>query len=84
VPLLGSLTCFLHLGGRLAHLARWVPGLVGAGTRAAVGEPGWFVPRTQGKGPWQTFVASVQSTIWVDDLPANRPLSYGRHSREVV
>ena len=32
-------------------LASWTSRLVGAGARAAVGQPGWFVPSTQGKRP---------------------------------
>jgi len=48
--LLGSLTFFARLGGRLARLGHWAPGLVGAGVGAAVGGLGWFVPSALGGG----------------------------------
>jgi chloride channel protein, CIC family len=74
--LLGSLTFFARLGGGLARLGRWAPGLVGAGVGAAVGGVGWFVPSALGGG--QHLVEAVlQGHIALSLIPLWFLLRFG-------
>jgi chloride channel protein, CIC family len=74
--LLGSLTFCARLGGRLARLGRWAPGLVGAGVGAAVGGLGWFVPSALGGG--QRLVEAVlQGHIALSLIPLWFLLRFG-------
>jgi CIC family chloride channel protein len=55
--LLGSLTWFARLHGRLARRGPWAPSLIGAGVGAIVEGLGWFVPSALGGG--QRLVEAV-------------------------